>query len=247
MSRNIDNYEEVYLKSNFEKEMVRIRRRKVLEIMNDLKPKRILEIGCGIESIFKFYSDFELFTVVEPSRFFVEIAKKEKENYSEKNIIIYQDLVENIINELKRDNYDLILLSGLLHEVKSPQYLISEIKKIMTTDTILHVNVPNSNSFHRVLAKEAGLIKTVFELSPNNIKLQQNTVFNLENLEKLSTDNDFIVQSKGSYFIKPFTHEQMQNLLDENIIDSRVISGFYNMAKYMPNMGAEIFVNLKQA
>lgn len=50
---------------------------------------------------------------------------------------------------------------------------------------------------------------------------------------------------KGSYFIKPFTHKQMKKLQEDNILSEKMIEGLYDMSKYMPEIGAEIFVNSK--
>ena len=247
MSRDINKYEEEYLNSDFECKMVEIRRKKVLEILNDFKPKRILEIGCGVEPIFKFYDTYSLYTVVEPSDHFFKTALREREGFKNRDISIYHDFIENLIDELRSKTFDFILLSGLLHEVKDPKKFISDIIKLMNPGAILHVNVPNANSFHRVLAKESGLIKSEHELSDNNIRLQQNAVFDLEMLKILINEIGGEVVQEGSYFIKPFTHKQMQRLLVENIIDKRVINGFYEMTRHLPNMGAEIFVNVRLA
>lgn len=76
MERNIDDYAQKYLADNYEKTNVKYRRKKVLEILNQHKPRRILEIGCGTQSLFEFYTDFDNFTVVEPSSEFCSIVNK---------------------------------------------------------------------------------------------------------------------------------------------------------------------------
>ena len=47
------------------------------------------------------------------------------------------------------------------------------------------------------------------------------------------------------YFIKPFTHKQMFEMLETKIIDEKVLEGLYGMTKYMPNLGSEIFIEFK--
>ena len=51
--------------------------------------------------------------------------------------------------------------------------------------------------------------------------------------------------SKGSYFIKPFNHKKMAELLELEIIDKQLLVGLDNMIKYFPENGAEIFVNCR--
>mgnify|MGYP003985863123 FL=1 len=78
-----------------------------------------------------------------------------------------------------------------------------------------------------------------------NHKFQINNVFNLESLEKLVRSAILEVLDKGSYFVKPFTHGQMKNVIDNNIIDVNILNGLNNMIKYMPDLGSEIFVDVR--
>ena len=67
---------------------------------------------------------------------------------------------------------------------------------IPNPNTIIHINVPNANSFHRLLAVEMGLIENVFELSKNNVSFQQQNVFDLNKLIELVEKLDFkIIES----------------------------------------------------
>ncbi|HEC1775621.1 TPA: hypothetical protein R1726_001570, partial [Campylobacter lari] len=60
MKRNIEQYTQSYINKehSFEEIMVYYRRKKVLEILNKYNPKNILEIGCGLDSIFNYYKNF---------------------------------------------------------------------------------------------------------------------------------------------------------------------------------------------
>lgn len=53
------------------------------------------------------------------------------------------------------------------------------------------------------------------------------------------------ILDKGSYFIKLFSHKQMCELFKSGYIDENLLNGLENMIKYMPNLGAEIFINFK--
>ena len=105
--------------------------------------------------------------------------------------------------------------------------------------------MPNAKSFHRLLALESGIINTEFHLSENNIALEQTSIFDLSTLSELIENNGFEIIESGSYFVKPFTHAQMANLIDQQIINNEMLEGFYNMEKYMPGLGSEIYVNVK--
>jgi len=50
----------------------------------------------------------------------------------------------------------------------------------------------------------------------------------------------------GSYFIKPFTHAQMQQLIEAGILTTALIDGLIRMEQHLPGLGAEIFVNARK-
>ena len=54
--------------------------------------------------------------------------------------------------------HDLVICSSLLHEVPSAPALLASIHEILNGHSLLNLNVPNSESFHRRLAKSMGLI-----------------------------------------------------------------------------------------
>lgn len=248
--RDIKKYVEEYkaVDYDFEKTLVRYRRKKVLEILDRHKPKNILEIGCGMDSIANYYTNYDNFLIVEPSQ---EFASKAIKKQNEK-IKVYVDFIENKIDILKYEYFDFILLSSLLHEIPDPQGFLKSVVSLCKEETILHINVPNSRSFHLLWAYEAGIIKKMDELTATAYKLQQNTAFNAEKLSDLVQSCGLDILDKGSYFLKPFNHQKMaMSLKGENdknggaLLDDRLLDGLYSMTKYMPDLGCEIFINAK--
>lgn len=243
--RDIEKYTNDYLSDDydFEKIQVKYRRKKVLEILNQYKPKRILEVGSGADSIANYYTNFEKFVVVEPSEVFIKQCIKIENN---NNILLINDFVENRIDDLKREKFDFIILSSLLHEVTNPNEFLKQIISICNSNTILHINVPNSSSFHLLWAYESGLINNMGNLTERAKQLQQNTTFDIPKLSEMIQHNDMKMLEKGSYFIKPFNHNKMLELYKSNIIDDKLLDGLYNMVKYIiPDMGSEIYVNCR--
>lgn len=241
--RDIKKYTQDYLKHDFEKVMVSYRRKMLLEFLDKYRPKKILEIGSDMQSIFDFYTQYEKFTVVEPSDVFCEAVKKSK--FYNKNVSIINDFIENQIKTLQNDNYDFIILSSLLHEVNNQEALLKNVQLLCDKKTILHINVPNSESFHLLWGYKSGLIDNIGDLTPTMIRLQQHTTFNLDSLEKFVENIGFSVQEKGSYFVKPFNHSKMSECLSQNIIDEKLLDALYCLTDYFPRNGAEIYVNCK--
>jgi hypothetical protein len=245
MNRDLNEYQKLYQKQQFESFQVNYRKRLLLSLLNDLQPKNILEVGCGLESIILDYNNFNKAVIVEPSKEFYLKVLNDSANFKNKEIIVLNSLLEDVDINIKTNNFDCILVSSLLHEIPDMISFLNIVSSLAQKNTIIHFNVPNVKSFHRLLALEMGLITSLFEKSQSNIDFQQFTNFDLESLCKLLNDFGFQIIQKGSYSIKPFTHGQMQLLIDNNIIDEMVLDGLYNMIKYFPDYGSEIFVNVK--
>lgn len=79
--RNIEEYAKDYVNDyDFENYQVRYRRRKILEIIEHFKPESLLEIGCGLSPIGEFCKGLKMYTVVEPSKYFSDIARQKFSN-----------------------------------------------------------------------------------------------------------------------------------------------------------------------
>lgn len=241
--RDIDRYTQEYIKHDFEEKQVFYRRKKLLEIIHTYPHKRILEIGCGQEPLFQYVSDFEEYTVVEPSDLFFEHAVSLSENDS-RITCIHGFFCKEL--SLPAGGYDFIICASLLHELDTPNEIIEKVYEIADDETVFHINVPNAKSLHRILALEGGMIENLYQVSDRGKLYQQAGVFDLDSLKQIVESGGFQVIESGSYFVKPFTHKQMGRLLDEQIIDERVLDGFYNITKYLPDYGSEIYVNVKK-
>ena len=55
--RDLDKYTDEYNIANFEDYQIRYRKRKILEVIEEHAPKRILEIGCGMDPLFNYVED----------------------------------------------------------------------------------------------------------------------------------------------------------------------------------------------
>jgi len=239
MERDIEKYTNDYLLDEFEKVNVKYRRRKVLEILDFYKPKNVLEIGCGTQSLFDFYTAYDSFTVVEPSRVFCDLIKSSA-NFNSK-ITVINDFFENV----PPPPSDFIVLSGLLPEIKDPEKLLLAVKHSCTRDTIIHINVSNANSFHKLWGVESGLLPNIGVLSDTAKKYQLYSIYNLEKLEEILRKNGFEPFENGSYFLKIFNNAKMEQAINYALIDERLLDGLYNLAKYFPENGSEIYINCR--
>jgi SAM-dependent methyltransferase len=244
--RDLKKYEQDYAGQPYERFQVRFRKQKIIEILSRHSHGKILEIGCGLEPLFRDFYDFEELTVLEPARFFAARARQEIAGHPlRERVRFLEKTLETASVELDGQIFDMILLSSLLHEVPNAEEFLGRVRDLSGPKTMVHINVPNALSFHRLLAYESGLIASPAQFSASNIQFQQHTVFDLPALMALARRCGFEVIESGSYSFKPFTHRQLEDMIQAGILSEQVIEGFYAMEKYAPGCGSEIYVNVR--
>ncbi len=235
----LDHYEYNYKELPFENEIRKYRKKNIQAILLKHPHNRILEIGCGPYPLFADFLDFHRMVVIEPSKLFYESAIKQSNE--DPRILIINDLIENNNEFIHHETFDFIYIGGFLHEIENQSIVLGAIREICTKNTIIYSWVPNARSFHRLLAVEMGLIENVYEKSGHDALFQRQNVFDIETFNSLMTNNGFKVIESGSYFIKPFTHDQMNRLLTQGIVNKSCLEGLEKMIKFLPDMGAELF------
>lgn len=242
IERHARTYIEELLKiHSFESVLSNMRKKQVLLSMNKYKYNNILEIGCGLNPLYPYVNGWKSYTIVEPGTEFLD-GLKGQNSY---NINIYNGFLEDVYEELLNNEFDYIFLSGVLNQVPNLQIFFKAMGKLCNSDTIVHINVPNAYSFHRLLALEMGYISNIFEKSESNNKHQVKWIFDKDSLYEVVQNNGFEVLDFGTYFIKLFTNEQMEKLTDLGIFEKDLLQGLENMVKYLPDMGCEMFVNIR--
>lgn len=236
---DLNSYESNYMDLPFENILREYRKKNISEILKKYTHNRFLEIGCGAAPLFREITDFDKMVVVEPGKLFYEMAINQSN--ANPKILIINDSVENITDKLSHETFDFIVIGGFLHEIQNPDIVLQAIRQICTKNTAVYSFVPNAMSFHRLLAFEMGITESIYQKSDHDKLFQRHNVYDIDAFNKLLIKNRFTVIESGSYFIKPFTHNQMDELLKQGIIDKSCLDGLEKMKIYMPNLGAELF------
>lgn len=236
------NYHKDYDELPFEDVLRTYRYRHVKKLFSKFGAKNILEIGCGYNPIFEHYSDFDTMTIVELDPHFYQAAIQKADGKS--NIKIINKPIQDSVEDLGSD-FDVILISGFLHEIDNPEEVLTLIKEISNPNTRIISFVPNAKSFHRVLAYEAGIISQIYDFSDNDKKFGRRLVWDMNSFSEMFVATGYQVEEIETYFIKPFAHSQMRKLMDDGIFTNQVLDGLDNMVKYMPDMGCEIAIVAK--
>jgi hypothetical protein len=244
VSSDREAYRREYLADyGFERTLVRYRAAVVLEQIASVNPASVLEVGCGAEPLYARYLDAGnaplCWVVAEPiPEFCAELERR-----ALPGAVVVEGFVESRVAALGAalgGSADLIICSGVLAEVPETGPFLDAIRTLLSQSSLLHVNVANARSLHRRLAQAMGLIDRLDTLSGRNTRLQQQRVYDLDSLTQVLLAAGFEVRDTGGYFVKPFTHDQMEAvapLLAEDVLD-----GLQALGRAEPDMASEIFV-----
>ena len=216
--RDIRAYEAAYASTyDFESVQVRFRREAVLASLLARTPRRVVEIGCGMEPLLPHYlasgNTIDSWVVVEPAPMFAQAAR-----------------------DAGKDCAGMVVI-----EVADPMGLLHAIRKVMEDVAFVHVNVPNAASLHRRLARAMGLIQDLETLSDRNVELQQHRVYSLATLQRDLQAAGLRPVEDGGILMKPFTHAQMSTVVDA--LGSDILQGLAVLGRELPELSSEIFVN----
>lgn len=244
--RDFSSYEEEYRKLDFEPIQESYRLRRVLELIsvhNLMTARRILEIGPGRNSLFQFYKETWVGTILEPM----------PQNYQQLSEVFIEypniSIVDKTIEQLGRSNkqpFDLIILSSVLHEIPNYRKALEEIYLLLENQGVLLIVVPNAESIHRQIGVNLGIISDLFQLSTTQSKMQQGVVFSIDTLTNLVAEAKFEVLQCITSFVKPLTHKQMQERVDHGVISDKDLDSLYKLSELFEPFGSEIFLIAKK-
>lgn len=244
--RNIQAYEDAY-SSDYEFELVQVkyRREAVLRSLHACRPKQVIEIGCGLEPLLPYYlaeggTGIERWTVVEPADAFARAARAMAATLPSVSVVqgFFEAEVPGIVEQHGRA--DMVICSGLLHEVTDPMALLRAIRTAMGPNALLHVNVPSATSLHRRLAMAMGMINRLQQASDRNVRMQQHRVYDLPTLREDLLAAGLRPVRDGGIFLKPFTHAQMERVV--KAVDAEILPGLAVLGREFPELASEIFV-----
>lgn len=171
---------------------------------------KILELGLGDGITTKILSaTFKNYSVVEGSQL---LYKHGLSAFPQVNFI--HSLFENYTPHQK---YNKVLALHVFEHVDEPIKTMNQMRGWIEDDGELVIIVPNSESIHRRLALEAGLIGSLDDLSSRDTRVGHQRVYSLAMLkDHLVCAGYKVIESKGLFF-KPFSNNQLLNF-DINII-----------------------------
>lgn len=245
MKRNIVEYESEYQQLAFEQHQAALRREKLLDFLEiqSNTSRVIVEVGCGMQPLFTDFSQFRSMTVIEPSTLFYNNARElavSSVNASSISVLNLQ-LEEASLKE----KADIVIVAALLHEVNNAGEFLAQARRLGKPDCLYVFIVPNAKSLHRQLAFRCDMISSLVEISDTQKRLQQHRTYSVDSLSVELTQAGFDIIDSTTIIPKPFTHSQMQALLDHQILTQEQLYTFCKMEDLFPNLGSEIFLQAR--
>ena len=241
--RDLNDYQSRYEDEPGERIQVKYRRKHVISIMDRYPHRNILEVGCGLEPLFLYYKDFDTMTVVEPGETFYKRAE-EKASKEHAKITCINGCIEDTVEILKKEriHFDYVVVSSLLHELEEPDALLEALHSIVHGDTVIHINVPNAYSIHRLIAKGMGMLSDVHTLSEQQKIMQRHAVYDIPSLCEYVISHGFRITERGGFFPKFLTGAQLDKCLEKKIVDESFFDGLDSISECFEKYGSEIYV-----
>ena len=242
--RDLDDYVRQYRDLPFEGLQLGHRRRHVLARIAAHRPTGVLEVGCGDAPLFPDLPGLRC-AVVEPAASFAEGARRLAEGNPA--VAVLERPIEDVAPGELGEPFDVVVLSGVLHEVTDPQAVLTAIAGLLAPAGVLHVNVPNAGSLHRRLAVAMGLIPDLGTTSQIQRAMQQRGIYDRTTLDEELVRAGFGVVARGGILVKPFTHAQMQHLVDDGFLTDPMLDGLDRLAEELPELASEIWADARRA
>jgi len=190
------------------------------------------EIGFMSERIASYVDHLD---IVDGSEAFIK--QVEKRNIP--NVTCFTSLFEDFH---PKDSYNYVFASHILEHVKDVSVVLDMIRKSLDPDGYLFVSVPNARALSRQLARHMGLIDSLYDLTPNDLKGGHRRVYDSSSLKKDIERSGFQIISQGGILFKPFADFQMDKMIDLGILGEEQIEGLYSLGNEYPDMCADVYV-----
>ena len=155
---------------------------------------------------------------------------------SNKFELIEDDLEALDLKKLGNIKFDTILALHILEHLDNPINFLKTLKSLLIDKGKIIIVVPNAESLHRYLGVKMGIIKTIYDLGKEDIRVGHKKVYDMYSLNKIANSSDLRVHDIIGIFVKPF-HNDLMEKLPKNILD-----GLNEMSNEFDNNCADILM-----
>jgi len=187
------------------------------------KSKKILDIGSGRGWMLYFLKKYFKYDVAVGTQISENAYKFSKDKLG---LEIYnKDLLDL---ELSSAKFNIITLWHVLEHVPTPEAYVQRIGELLENDGLVLIEVPNFNSWSRILSKKRWLA-----LDPQHHK----TFFTPDSLEAMLKKNNFKIKKINTFSLEYSTFTSAQSLLS---LIARTNNYFFNWLQEENRIGCKI-------
>lgn len=216
------------MKDGFNGYMNKYRVSKILELCSG---ETVLDIGSAdafmAEALAPF---FRRIVAVDGSLELVERARDRLADID--NVEMVHALAEEFVTDEK---FDLVLLSFILEHVVDPSNVIRTATSFVAPEGAMFVMVPNACSLHRRIGVALGMLAAIDDFSDEDRRQGHRRVYTEELLRTHLEDGGVHILELGSFFIKPLSNPQMEQL------DPRIADALFAVSRDIPGLGSMLY------
>jgi SAM-dependent methyltransferase len=138
-------------------------------------------------------------------------------------------------------DYGHVLATSILHQIPDPAGFVAQAAERLAPGGLLHVTVPNPRSLHRLLAVDAGQLRSLDEVSALGEATQVTRMMSAEEITALGHAAGLSVVHRGGVLLKPVPNAEMEAL------PVAVLERLLDAARHAPELCAMSYVVLRRA
>lgn len=233
--RDLTHYLQEYQSLPFERVAEEFRARALAKAIELRGRTRLLEIGCGSNSIFRRLGPEYSGVIVEPVPELLGLHI----DLSPRCTLINARL--EAIEPEAFTPLEAIIMSSILHEVSDPRLLVRRCLEFAQAGALIFCIVPNGLSLHRFVGwKKRILTDPLARTVTQDLMQQRSAVFTPESLVELFANCEVSPMECRTIFPKLLSHLQMQQLLDAGTIDMNFLETIDRLSGELEPTGSEI-------
>lgn len=231
----LENYASNYITSDDSSQQRLMRHLEIRVFSQYMNRGRALELGCEIGYMSELLAPLvDQLDIVDASQLFLERTKAR----AIPNTRYFCSLFE----EYKADcAYDAVFASHVLEHLLNVQEVLGMVRQSLAPQGLLFVAVPNARALSRQLARHMGLIDSLYDLTPNDLRGGHRRVYDQVTLRRDLEQAGFEIVVQGGILFKPFADFQMDKLIDTGILGEPQLEGLYRMGYEYPDMCADVY------
>jgi 2-polyprenyl-3-methyl-5-hydroxy-6-metoxy-1,4-benzoquinol methylase len=185
--------------------------KRIVESLEGIKNLRLLSLGIGYETVPRalwggLEGRLKSYTIVDGAS---ELIAR----FNRQGMPPHVDLVLDYFETFGSDTpYDVIEMGFILEHVDDPDLILDRYRAMLAKDGRVFIAVPNAGSLHRIIGREAGLLDSIYRLSPQDLELGHKRYFDYQSFTSLVLRHGFRIVNTEGIFLKPITTAQLRRL-----------------------------------